>query len=229
MKVSVLLLTIDRYDLTREYVGAAIKSAGIPFDLCITDNGSTDPNIFKWCEDQKPTLYIKNGKNAGTAQSLNVMIARNPSDYYCFIGNDIKLPDNWLKKLVKAAEIIPDSGVIGIDWRCKDYKESEINGVKIWQSTSVFGTMFVSQNLRDKVGKFCEDYGPYGLWDGDYSLRAKAAGFINYYLHGERSHHFGNDVGSNSPYRKMKDESLSKAKPIFAANKQKYERGDYYL
>jgi GT2 family glycosyltransferase len=89
--------------------------------------------------------------------------------------------------------------------------------------------MFIPGTLRNKLGKFCEDYGVYGLWDSDYSIRAAKAGFENYYIPGLKSDHFGNDVGENSEYRKMKDESLNKALPIFSKNREKYEKGEVYI
>ena len=233
-KVSILLLTIDRYTLTREYVGQALAQAGYPFELCISDNGSKEPEIFEWCEKQNPKVYFKNGYNYGTAQSLNRMIKANPSDYYVFIGNDIRLPDNWLRTFVQFAEQLEDkAGVMGIDWRGLDYQTVYLEGkdgqmLPTWATTNTFGTMFVTQTLRDKIGDFCEEYGPYGLWDSDYSIRATAAGFQNFYLPNLRSHHFGNDVGQNSEYRKMKDESLAKAQPIFNANWEEYKKGNYY-
>lgn len=228
-KVSILLLCIDRYRLTKTYIEDAMRKAGYPFELCISDNGSTEPEIFQWCEQQNPKVYFKNGYNYGTAQSLNRMIEANPSDYYAFLGNDIELPNNWLKYMVENAEAIPEHGVIGCDWRGLQYENKVINDKPVWISTNVFGDMFISQSLRNKIGKFCEDYGTYGLWDSDYSLRATAAGRQNFYLHGVRSTHFGDDVGSNTAYRKMKDESLSKAKPIFDANRLKYDKGEYFI
>jgi glycosyltransferase involved in cell wall biosynthesis len=228
-KVTILLLCIDRYNLTKKYIGDAMNNAGYPFELAISDNGSTDPQIFQWCEEQNPKVYFKNGYNYGTAQSLNRMIEANPSDYYAFLGNDIELPKNWLKYMVENAESIPEHGVIGIDWRGLTYETKTINDTPVWLTTNVFGDMFISQSLRDKIGKFCEDYGTYGLWDSDYSLRATAAGRINFYLHNARSTHFGDDVGSNTEYRKMKDISLAKAKPFFDANRIKYDNGDYYI
>lgn len=230
-KVSILLLTIDRYNMTRMYVGNALRDAGYPFELCISDNGSTDPAIFDWCALQSPKVYFKNGYNYGTAQSLNRMIEANPSDYYVFIGNDIELPKNWLKKMVEHAEAIPEHGVIGIDWRSKEseYPRKVLNGIEVMSTTNVFGDMFISQSLRDKIGVFCEDYGVYSLWDSDYSIRATAAGRENFYLLNEKSHHFGNDVGENTAYRKMKDESMAKARPIFDANNAKYKLGNYFI
>ena len=230
-KVSILLLTIDRYNMTRMYVGNALRDAGYPFELCISDNGSTDPEIFKWCEEQSPKVYFKNGYNYGTAQSLNRMIEANPSDYYVFIGNDIELPKNWLKKMVEHAEAIPEHGVIGIDWRGLEhqYPRKTFNGVEVMSTTNVFGDMFISQSLRDKIGVFNEGYGVYGIWDADYSIRATCAGRENFYLCNETSHHFGNDVGEDSAYRKMKDESLSIAATKLGANKEQYLIGNYYI
>lgn len=231
-KVSILLLCIDRYNLTKTYIEDAMRKANYPFELCISDNGSTDPKIFEWCDKQNPKVYFKNGYNYGTAQSLNRMIEANPSDYYAFLGNDIELPNNWLKYMVEAAENTKGlHGVIGVDWRglSHQYEKIELNGHPVDGSTNVFGDMFISQELRDKIGVFCEDYGVYGLWDSDYSLRATSAGRKNFYLRGVRSTHFGDDVGNNSEYRKMKDLSLSKAKPFFDANRIKYNVGDYFI
>lgn len=224
-KVSILLLTIDRYHLTREYVGNALKYAGYPFELCHTDNGSKkEPEVIDLVNEWNPKVQILNDYNAGTTQSLNKMIELNPSDYYVFIGNDIELPHNWLKILVQHGELIPNSGVVGIDWRGVNKDIKILNGIEVIHTENTFGTMFISQKLRDNLGKFCEEYGTYGLWDSDYSIRAKLAGFENYYIKGIKSIHHGSDVGENTEYRKMKDESLTKSKPIFDKNVELYHK-----
>lgn len=228
-KISILLLTIDRYELTKEHVGNALRDAGYPYELCVTDNGSKDPKIFEWAEAQNPKLYIKNGENKGTAPSLNKMIELNPSDAWVFIGNDIELPKNWLKKLVETSEKIPNNGVVGINWRPLEFEKVIINDTPILLSGRTFGTMFITKATRDKVGRFCEDYGVYGLWDSDYSIRCEQAGLLNYYLHGERSEHRCNDVEENTPYRKMKNESISRAKPIFNENVKRYKETNQYF
>lgn len=228
-KVTILLLCINRSRMTKHYIEDAMRKANYPFELAISDNGSTEPEIFEWCEAQNAKVYFKNGYNYGTAQSLNRMIEANPSDYYAFLGNDIELPNNWLKEMVELAEAIPEHGVIGCDWRSLQYETKEINGKQFWDTTNVFGDMFISQSLRDKIGKFCEDYGSYGLWDSDYSIRSTMAGRVNMYLKDRHSHHFGNDVGEESPYRKMKDASLHAAQPKFSENRVKYNKGEYYI
>ena len=229
MKVNILLLTIDRLDHTKTYVGQALKNAGYPFQLCSTDNGSKiEPEVIDLVKSWNPALHIINDKNVGTTQALNEMIRQCPADAYVFIGNDIQMPQDWLKTLVEYAEAIPDSGVVGIDWRGIEYDKEVVNGKTIKVTTNTFGTMFVTQATRNKVGEFCEDYGPYGLWDSDYSIRCTAAGLRNYYVDGMTTTHQGHDVGHDSEYRRMKDESLAKAAPIFHKNREAYSRGDYF-
>ena len=227
MKVNILLLTIDRYHLTADFVGEALSNAGYPFELCCTDNGSKDMQVIELVKSWNPKLHILNSYNKGTAQSLNEMIRQAPADAYVFIGNDIRMPKDWLKKLVEAAQAVEDSGVIGIDWRGLTYDKEVVNGVTIQNTTNVFGTMFVTQKTRNKVGEFCEDYGVYGLWDSDYSIRCRIAGLRNFYIDKLKTEHMGSDVGENTEYRKMKDKSLQAAQPIFNANHEEYKKGNY--
>lgn len=228
MKVNVLLLTIDRFHLTQDFVGKALENAGYPFDLCCTDNGSEDKRVIELVESWKPKLHILNEQNKGTTQSLNNMIRKAPADAYVFIGNDIRMPNGWLRELVGAAKTIPDNGVIGIDWRQIQYEKEVVNGLTIQKSTNIFGTMFHTQRTRDIVGEFCEEYGPYGLWDSDYALRCHYAGLRNFYLNDLKTEHMGGDVGQDTPYRKMKDASLQAARPTFDKNLNEYKNGNYY-
>jgi len=224
MKVSILVLTIDRFELTSEWVGKALKSAGYPFELCISDNGSTDCRIFDWCEQQRPKLYIKNGYNRGTTQALNMMVAMNPSDAYVFIGNDIEMPQGWLREFVRCAEAVENAGMIGMDWRqkAKDWPTKVINGVEIipppTEGDRIFGATFITQKALDVVGSFCEDYGTYGMWDSDLNVRCRIGGLQNFYVKGYESKHQGGDCGEKSEYRAMKDASLRAAGPVFLRN-----------
>jgi O-antigen biosynthesis protein len=228
MKVNILLLTIDRYGMTRDYVRSVLDKTGYPYNLCVTDNGSIDKAVIDLVASWEPKLHIINEGNAGTAQSLNKMIKLEPADAYVFIGNDIRLPQDWLRTMVNYYKSIPDTGVMGIDWRGLAYDKEIVNGKQILKTSRVFGTMFVPQTAIDLVGDFCEDYGTYGLWDSDWSIRCTKAGLRIYYVDGMRSEHMGNDVGEDSEYRKMKDASLERAEPIFRENVKQYEAGNFF-
>lgn len=229
MKVSILLLTIDRYDETRYWVKKALDNAGYPYDLCCADNGSQDKRVIDLVASWNPKVHLLQGFNKGTTQSLNELILLNDSDAYVFIGNDIEMPNDWLKTLVEYAKSIPESGVIGINWRPVEYEKEKIGKLIIQKTDRVFGTMFITKKVRNLVGKFCEDYGTYGLWDSDYSIRCEYAGLKNYYINELKSEHRCNDFESESDYRKMKNASISKAQPIFIANVEKYKQGQWKI
>jgi len=224
--VTILLLTIDRYEVTSKVITQALLNAGHPFTLHVHDNGSSDVAIQKWGLDQSRQYngkYTRSESNIGTTQALNIMMRGTNSDYYVFIGNDIALPPGWLKAMVEYAEAIPNSGMVGINWRPLEYPAAVVNGKLTWPSKRIFGDVLFGKHVRQAIGELCEDYGPYGLWDSDTAVRCEMAGLLNYYIADLRSEHMTNDVGEDSDYRRMKDASLSTAKPIYSANVEQYK------
>jgi GT2 family glycosyltransferase len=220
-----MILCIDRYNHTKEYVGNALKDAGYPYELLIADNGSKDNNIFDWQCKQRPKMLTRHGYNKGTTQALNQLMAFNPSDAYVFLGNDIQMPINWLREMVTAYENLPNAGMIGIDWRNQAKRMAKLitpTGYVYIPTDYVFGSTFIPQTALDKVGSMCEDYGVYGLWDSDFAIRCKIAGLQNIYLDKLTTEHKGDDVGEKSEYRKMKDDALTVGRPIFKSNVERY-------
>jgi hypothetical protein len=51
---------------------------------------------------------------------------------------------------------------------------------------------------------------------------------LNYYLGGLTAEHIGHDVGQDTPYRKMKDEGLSKCDKLWAQETAKYQSTNNY-
>jgi hypothetical protein len=66
------------------------------------------------------------------------------------------------------------------------------------------------------------------MQDSDYSFRLKQTGHLNYYLGGLTAEHIGHDVGQDTPYRKMKDEGLSKCDKLWAQETAKYQSTNNY-
>ena len=84
--------------------------------------------------------------------------------------------------------------------------------------------------MLNKVGYFWEEFSPYGNEDCEYNHRCTMAGFRSYYLAGYSSVHHGNDVGEQTPYRKMKWESLARASVVMDRRMKYFEEtGDYYV
>lgn len=255
--VSILLNTIDRYDLTVKCIGPALESAGYPFELLICDNGSKDQRTIDYIKSLEPAYLRLNETNEGCGQMHNQMLLRSKGHWFCLLDNDIEIKGSgWLRALVETYEKIEDSGVIGIhtDNLCPEKHAPKhytalcpvpvgaqpddpvvTEQVTIFEAVqpkedAVFGTRLFGRQVLDKVGFFCEEYGPYALVDNEYNSRVHWSGFRNYYIDWSSGYHHGWDVGESSEYRRMKDESMRRAGPVLLNNMRRYrEQNNWYL
>ncbi len=239
MLVSVLLNTIDRFELTVQCIGPALESAGYPLELLCVDNGSSDKRVIEYIASLRPIYHRLNETNEGCAQMHNQMLLRAHGDLFCLLDNDIEIKrPHWLRDLVEVYQDVPDSGVAGI--HSEKLSPEKHDAVSIGGRTihlaippkedAVFGTRMFGREVLKKVGYFCEDYGTYSLCDNEYNSRVHHSGFKNYYIDGPSGLHLGTDVGDGSAYRRMKDESMHKAGPVFTANMARYfETKNFYL
>lgn len=206
MEVKVIFLDYHRHEFTQQVKQRNFNNAGYEFDYVIIN-----------------AKGISNAINQGIRQSLH-------ADAIVTMANDILMPDNWLKKMVDAAQFIPNTGMCGIHCVEGLGDAEELNGVKIHRNYTAFGNVLIPMSAIRKVGYFNTDYDPYGMQDADYAHRLNNTGHINYYLHGLKSEHIGHDVGQPSEYRRMKDEGLSKAGDKWGLWTSYYEKtGNYYL
>jgi len=225
--VSHILLTLDRYELTKEIVNDTLSKAGYPFELLVCDNGSADHRVCPMIEGLYPSVFIKNKYNQGVAKMQNQLIRQAKGEYICLIGNDIRMPENWLNSVVEIYKQIPQSGIAGIHCVERLHPEVNINGLKVHEG-GVFGTMLFSKSIYDEVGKICEDYHPYGLEDSDLNIRVLLAGYRNYYINGLSSSHEGADMHTDSDYRAMKNKSIEDNATKFEENVRRYKETNNY-
>lgn len=228
--VSILLLTIDRYELTEKYVSLALDRANYPYELLVCDNGSTDKRTIDFISSLKPAAHILNSENKGIYSGLNSLLEKAKGEYFVKIDNDIELPENWLKSFVETYEAIPNAGMAGIHCVHSLPPAKEINGIKVHLNPRTFGTMFWSRALFDKIGYFNEAFTPYGLGDSEYMQRSLYSGHINFYLNGLEAIHQGHDIGEDSDYRRNKTKSLERNEELFYFFLSFYESSkNYYL
>jgi glycosyltransferase involved in cell wall biosynthesis len=216
MKVSIIMITIDRYEQTKKTLDKILNNTGYEdFELLVADNGSTDERVIDYIKSLNPAVHLINGENKGVARTLNQLILRAKGDLIVHTGNDIDLPDGWLKGLLDCHKAIPNTGIAAIHTVEKLYPVQEVNGVGVHVGKRIFGTKMFSRKLIDKIGYYREDYHPYGMEDSDLSLRSHYSGMINYYIPSLRARHEGHDCGQDTEYRKMKNESLIRNSKIF--------------
>jgi glycosyltransferase involved in cell wall biosynthesis len=203
MKIAIGFLDYERHDFTK-IVLKNIAEAGYPFDLF--------------------TVQKK-----GIAAALNEIIDKTREyDAVCFCANDILMPSNFLIHMIKYAEAIEESGMIGIHTVQPLPEVSFINGIPIHRIFTAFGNVMLTRKVIDSVGYFNEKHDPYGMQDADYAFRLNKLGFINYYIPNLRADHIGHDVGQQTEYRLMKDEGLKKAEAIYNELCFEYDKSENY-
>ncbi len=106
MKASLLLLTHNRYQMTKYCVTDLINKSGTDdFELLILDNGSTDKRVISLTEEESfptvPSGSMENSDvNLGIAAGYNRLIKKAKGDNIVFLTNDILLDNNWLVDLL---------------------------------------------------------------------------------------------------------------------------------
>ena len=208
MNIAVILLNLNRNHLAKRVVDQNFKNAGHNADCFLVDNGSDEVpyDIYNWTNCNVSTK--KRGISAGVNAGLNMTRAY---DGVCLLANDILLPDNWLSNWVMFAERVSKTGIIGI--HCVEDLPPLVDGIH--KVHTPFGDNYLTRELIDTIGGYNTEYDPYGMQDRDYAERAIIAGFTNYYIPDLRSEHIGHDVGNNTEYRQMKDESLQRAQAVW--------------
>jgi GT2 family glycosyltransferase len=196
--------------------------------LCYGDRGegNIEENLSR--AGHEYWLFKVNTKGVAAALNEGLLKAR-----YCesvvTLANDIRMPDNWLAKMVEYANLIPNSGMIGIHTVEHDGTPKEINGITVNWIYTPFGNVLITRRAIERIGFFNTEHDPYGMQDADYATRLNIAGFENYYIPGLKAEHTGHDVGSGTEYRNMKDEGLSKAGETYGKWKAIYESGKLYI
>lgn len=232
--VSLLISTVDRYDMTVRCLDRALALRGHdPIEILWCDDISTDRRLIDYGRSLKPVYERVNEVREGICHSTNQQLLRAKGDYFAWVVTDIELPPNWLRDLVDNMEAIPKSGFVAIFTNgLSPAKHAQVteNEKRIFPGNDVFGTYLISRELLNKIGYLCEDYDPYGMADVDWNLRAHLAGYLNYYIECMDASHIGNDVGQNTPYRKWKWDCLAKSAECYAVNSKRYvETGNYYV
>jgi N-acetylglucosaminyl-diphospho-decaprenol L-rhamnosyltransferase len=86
---------------------------GVPFEVVIVDNASTD-GAAEMVEAEFPqATLIRNGENRGFSVANNQAAARARGRYFFFLNNDTIVPPGTLRQFFEFAEANPSVGMVG--------------------------------------------------------------------------------------------------------------------
>lgn len=218
-RVSIIVLTFNELKYTKMCLDSLVKYTGIPFELIIVDNGSTDGtgdylkqfrSVIKDCPLCMDYRTIFNRKNRGFAAGNNQGIRVSTGRYVVLLNNDTVLTPNWLVNLVYCGECISSSGIIGprtnavaskqlIEVSYKDLEEMQrfarsfnrTDSSRWFQVDRLSAFCFViKREVIDSIGLLDERFQIGIAEDDDYCIRARKAGYLLYCAGDTFIHHF---------------------------------------
>ncbi len=219
IKVSILILNIDRYWMGRYVLENNFANCGIPLnqiELLVLDNGSTDKRAIEYLSGISD-VFIQKDENIGVSKGYNELFRIAKGEYICLPANDILMGQDWLKDLIYYQNKIKNSGLCGIYCEGDKGRIINVSGKAIWQreNNTLDGVTLFHRKMFEIVGGFDESYGRYGYEDNDYAARIGYSGYINYYIPFQYSTHFGYDFNRNTEYRINKNKEAEISRKIF--------------
>jgi len=203
--VSVVMPVFNQIEFTIKAFASFKANTEIPFELILVDNASTDgtKEIMGFLPGVK---MIRNETNEGFVKAVNKGIEASQGKYIVIANNDIVVSKNWLEKMVEVAEDYSKAGIIslittdgGKNQNIVAHEIPELQGMKITSDLTdkinkimedsfngqiieetnsiIFCLALIKREVIDKVGLLSEDFGIGFGDDGDYSIRARKAGF----------------------------------------------------
>lgn len=194
---SIIAIALNGLDYTKRCIESIREHTGLPYELIVVDNGSTDGTL-EYLQEQGDVKLVANSENVGAPFARNQGLQIAKGEYIVFFDNDIVATKDWLKILVEHSKNNPEVGLIGPmsnyvsgpqfvpDSSFEDINDmhsfarkltADHNGSFIPANRLILFAMFATRAVIDKIGGMDPLYGKWGFEDDDYCIRAMIAGF----------------------------------------------------
>ena len=203
IKVSIIILNWNGEKLLQECLDSVYKNNLQNTEIILVDNASTDNSIGLVKQNFPEIKIIRNKKNYGYAKGNNIGIKNARGKYIVILNNDVIVEEDWLEKLVNAADTNDSTGIFGskqMFYHNKNEIDSlggflkkdgphNINNSTPWTNPdknrevfSVAGAaMLLKRKMLQEVGLFDPMYFLY-YEDFDLCWRARLLGWKCYYV-----------------------------------------------
>lgn len=150
MRVSVIIITLDRPAYLRQCLGNLAKQTQRPFEIIVVDASKQDTTATMLREEFPHVVYLRNERGYGNMpMSRNIGIMRAEGDIIAFIDDDAFAEPQWIAELANAYQ---DKQVGAVGGRA-------MNGVpgEATQGVNEIGKIrrdgFITQNFAADPGK----------------------------------------------------------------------------
>lgn len=185
---------------------AALEVCGLPFEVIISDDASTDESVFFLQQHYLEAKYICSRVNRGFSPTINAGIAAAGYDLVLLLNSDVKLTENYFSPLLRYFDHEDTFGVMGriVGWDDDVTQDAAkypaFQGAKIKTSGNYYlakptqkdwlfsmylsgANALVDRHKLALLGGFDEIFAPFYVEDFELSLRAWRLGWKCYYEH----------------------------------------------
>lgn len=241
MTASIMIVTYNRLDLTKQTLENLFKATTYPYNLIFVDNGSSDDTLkyldktlygkMEQFDSFKDYSIVANKENRGIAigrnQGLAEAIRKYDSEWLATLDNDVWVPDGWLTEAIEIMQANKQFASIGANMENVKYPMVNLNGKEFQnkpQGNLGTACMVFNKTLHKMLGFFNhKDYGKYGEEDADWGMRTRVVGFKLGYIK-ENGKHLGEGELDVGEYRDFKTASHKRNLAKFNANCREYAR-----
>ncbi len=184
----------------------ALENAGLPYELIISDDASTDDSMDFLRKNYPRVKLIVNKTNRGFSPTINEGIKVAEYDHVLLLNSDVKLEPGYFTPLLRYFEKKDTFGVMGriVGWDDDTIQDAakypSFHGAKIKTSGNYYladptpndwlysmylsgANAFVDRKKLVALGGFDELFAPFYVEDFELSLRAWRIGWKCYYEH----------------------------------------------
>lgn len=207
MKTSIVILTHNQLDITKQCLNSIRKHTPELIELIIVDNNSTDGTVA-YLKAQADIKVILNEKNYGFAKGCNQGFEISSGENILFLNNDTVVTENWLGNMLKLLYRDEKIGLVGPVTNCisgpqqipvtykdlsflDDFSEKNCK----WQARCFKRVMrlvgfclLVKRKVLEEIGVFDQRFDLGNYEDDDLCLRAVKKGWhlciaLDSYIH----------------------------------------------
>jgi GT2 family glycosyltransferase/Flp pilus assembly protein TadD/glycosyltransferase involved in cell wall biosynthesis len=207
--IGIVIPVCNNLDLTRACWTSVRKHTGIPHQVVVVDNGSTEDVAYE--ADQNNIEVIRNDANLGFAQACNQGIIHTHGDFVVILNNDTIVTPGWLERLMWHMEDDPQIGILGVttnyagteqqiqvayktERQLYDFSEgvySKHRRQRKEASKVVAVCVVMRRKMLKEAGLFDTRFGLGNFEDDDICLRARLAGYKVAFAKDVFIHHAG--------------------------------------
>ena len=230
--VGIVIPVCDNLNLTRTCWTSIRKNTGLPHQVVIVDNGSSEDVAHE--ADQNNLEVIRNETNLGFAHACNQGIAHTHGDFVVILNNDTIVTPGWLERLMWHMRDDRSIGILGVTTSYAGSEQQIPSDYKTEKQLYDFSERIYSKNRRKRkemgkvvavcvvmrrqmlrdIGHFDTRFGLGNFEDDDICLRARLAGYKVAFARDVFIHHAGSKT-----FKALKVDYGS----LIEENRRKYE------